>query len=418
MSHKLLSVAEARTRLLSAFSVVEKDNVPLIQATGRVLCNDIVSEIDLPNFHNSSMDGFAVRSIDVRNASSVNPISLSIVADIPAGKIIDTPIDHGKAARIMTGAPMPPGADAVVPIEDTDQYRHHTGYESPYLVHIYRPVQPGEFIRLKGQDVSRGDVVLKTGVKLRPQDIGYLAMLGMSEVSVYRKPRVAIMSTGDELLPVGVPIEPGKVYDSNAFTLSALVDRDGGIPIYFGTATDQEEAIRELMEKAVSQGVDLILSTAGVSVGAFDYVRKVVEQFGKLSFWRVNMRPGKPLLFGHYHEIPFFGLPGNPVSAFMGFEVFVRPALLKLIGISETQYPVIRVKLLESVESDGRESYLRAIVTFQEKNWVARLAGHQGSGNFRSLVQANALLIIPSGVKSLPVGSEVEGWLLDDVREP
>jgi molybdopterin molybdotransferase len=418
VSHKLLSVAEARTRLLSAFSVVEKDNVPLIQATGRVLCNDIVSEIDLPNFHNSSMDGFAVRSIDVRNASSVNPISLSIVADIPAGKIIDTPIDHSKAARIMTGAPMPPGADAVVPIEDTDQYRHHTGYESPYLVHIYRPVQPGEFIRLKGQDVSRGDVVLKTGVKLRPQDIGYLAMLGMSEVSVFRKPRVAIMSTGDELLPVGVPIEPGKVYDSNAFTLSALVERDGGIPIYFGTATDQEEAIRELMEKAVSQGVDLILSTAGVSVGAFDYVRRVVEQFGKLSFWRVNMRPGKPLLFGHYHEIPFFGLPGNPVSAFMGFEVFVRPALLKLIGISETQYPVIRFKLLESVESDGRESYLRAIVTFQEKNWVARLAGHQGSGNFRSLVQANALLIIPSGVKSLPVGSEVEGWLLDDVREP
>jgi molybdopterin molybdotransferase len=265
--------------------------------------------------------------------------------------------------------------------------------------------------------VKKGEIIFRAGIRLRPQDIGYLAMLGIPKVSVYRKPQVAIISTGDELIPVGVSLEPGKIYDSNAYTLSALISREGGNPIYLGIAVDKETAIQELFERAISLNVDLVLSSAGVSVGAFDYVRKIIEQYGELSFWRVNMRPGKPFLFGHYHQTPFVGLPGNPVSAYVGYEVFVRPAILKMVGIKELYRPVIRVQLLENVESDGRESYLRAIVRSQNEGWVAKLTGHQGSGNLYSLVQANALLIIPSGVKSLPIGCEVDAWLLDEIHE-
>lgn len=417
MTKDLLSVSKARQQLLSMFSPVGRETVSLPQALGRVLPQNIVSEIDLPSFDNSSMDGFAVRSADVSDASLENPVRLTVVANISAGQVHESIINHSETARIMTGAPMPPGADAVVPVEDTDRYVEQTNRLDPNFknVQIYRPAEIGEFVRPRGQDVKVGELVLKWGIKLRPQDVGYLATLGIAEVSVIKRPRIAIISTGDEVLPIGASLEPGKIYDSNAYSLSALVERTGGEPIYLGIAPDNEEAIHQFLDKAVSYGVDLILSTAGVSVGAFDYVRMVVEQYGKLSFWRVDMRPGKPLLFGFYRNIPIIGLPGNPVSAFVGFEVFVRPALLKLMGIRELQRPVINLQLLEPVESDGRESYLRAVVTSRGGNWCASLTGHQGSGNLYSLVQANALLIIPSGVKSLPIGAEVGAWLLDEV---
>ncbi|MBE0409602.1 MAG: molybdopterin molybdotransferase MoeA [Anaerolineales bacterium] len=414
---ELLSVADASARLLKDFSPVGSETLSITEAVGRVITHDVISIIDLPAFNNSSMDGFAVRSADIRAASIENPIELSIIADIPAGKVIESTIKPGEAARIMTGAALPPGADTVVPVEDTDQFDELTRMILPYRgrAKIFRSLQPGDYVRKKGEDINRGDTVLPSGSKLRPQDIGYMAMLGISEVSVYLKPRVAIFSTGDELLQAGESLRPGKVYDSNAYTLSALVEREGGSPIYLGIAADEEQSIRDMFDMAVSQRADLILSTAGVSVGAFDYVRKIVEEYGTLFFWRVNMRPGKPILFGYMHDIPFFGLPGNPVSAFVGFEVFVRPALQKMIGIKEIQRPFVHANLMEEVKSDGRESYLRAIVSPQEDRWVARLTGHQGSGNLLSLVQANALLIIPSGVKSLPIGSEVKAWLLEDV---
>jgi molybdopterin molybdotransferase len=415
----MLSVAEAREKLLDVFSLVGTEILPISQAMGRVITNNVISSIDLPGFNNSSMDGFAVRSNDVQDASHDNPITLSIIADVPAGKVMNSLINSGEAARIMTGAVLPPGADAVVPIEDTDHYERFNNNDAKYpnLVDIFQPTLPGKFIRPIGQDVKKGEIIFRAGIRLRPQDIGYLAMLGIPKVSVYRKPQVAIISTGDELIPVGVSLEPGKIYDSNAYTLSALISREGGNPIYLGIAVDKETAIQELFERAISLNVDLVLSSAGVSVGAFDYVRKIIEQYGELSFWRVNMRPGKPFLFGHYHQTPFVGLPGNPVSAYVGYEVFVRPAILKMVGIKELYRPVIRVQLLENVESDGRESYLRAIVRSQNEGWVAKLTGHQGSGNLYSLVQANALLIIPSGVKSLPIGCEVDAWLLDEIHE-
>jgi molybdopterin molybdotransferase len=413
----LLSVAEAREKLLDSFSEVETESVPLAQAAGRVIAADVVSQIDLPLFANSSMDGFAVLSEDVAASHPDQPVVLQVVADIPAGQLSPISIKTGQAARIMTGAPLPPGADAVVPVEDTDHYQRgvEPGSAAPEQVRIFQSAEKGAYIRSKGIDVRSGETVLFSKSRLRPQDLGLLAMLGQADILVYRRPKVLIFSTGDELLPVEQPLTPGKIHDSNSYTLSASITRDSGEAHYLGIARDREEDVRNLLEKALERGADLIISSAGVSVGAFDYVRQVVEQNGRMEFWRVNMRPGKPLAFGSYQEIPFIGLPGNPVSAFIGYEVFVRPALHKLAGLSESKRVVHTVTLEEPVNSDGRESYLRAVVNVKDGSYSARLTGHQGSGNLLSLVQANALLIIPSGVKSLPAKAEVEAWFLDKV---
>jgi molybdopterin molybdotransferase len=413
----LLSVAEARQLLLERFSPVEAEPISLGQAAGRVLARAIVSELDLPLFANSSMDGFAVRAADLHGAAAGRPVQLRVVADVPAGQLSPVPVGGGEAARIMTGAPLPAGADAVIPVEDTDQYRpgNLTAVPAPGNVRVFRAVGEGAYVRPRGQDVRAGEVVLTTGARLRPQDVGLLAMLGITEVPVYRRPRVAMLSTGDELLPVDIPLLPGKIHDSNAHMLSAAVIQDGGEAVYLGIAPDREEAVEALLEQAADSQADLIISSAGVSVGAFDFVRSVVERRGRLEFWRVNMRPGKPLAFGRYRQIPFIGLPGNPVSAFVGYEVFVRPGLLKLAGREEGARPAVRVTLDEALESDGRESYLRAVIRLENGRRSASLTGHQGSGNLLSLVQANALLIIPSGVKSLPAGAEVEAWLFGEL---
>jgi molybdopterin molybdotransferase len=411
----LLSVSEARQHLLKAFSPVQPESIPLIDSHGRVLAEQVTSPIDLPIFDNSSMDGFAVRAEDIAQANAGKPVVLRVVVDIPAGTLAAHSIESGEAGRIMTGAPLPSGADAIVPVENTDHYRpgEKTGTNVPETVQIFSPVNAGAFVRSKGQDVRAGQVVLHSGARLRPQDLGLLAMLGCAEVSAFRRPRVAMFSTGDELLPVHMALEPGMIHDSNAYTLSSQVLRDGGQPVYLGIAPDREEEVEALLERAVAEQADLIVSSAGVSVGAFDFVRSVVERHGHLTFWRVNMRPGKPIAFGSYRGTPFIGLPGNPVSAFVGYEVFVSFALNRLAGLPDKPRPVLSTRLLEPVESDGRESYLRAIAYIDNGSWFARLTGHQGSGNLLSLVQANALLIIPSGVKSLPIGAEVQAWLLE-----
>jgi len=410
---ELLDVSEARQKLLEVFEPVGGQRVPLAQSAGRVLAANIHSDYDLPPFANSSMDGFAVRVDDLHTASREKPVTLPVVADIPAGEVTDLELQPGQSVRIMTGAPVPAGAEAVIPVEDTDFNARQPGLPAPARVSVYRPVVSGENIRPRGMDIHTGEIVLPAHQRLRPQDVGLLAMLGVKEVPVFKRPRVALFSTGDELLPVEEPLRGGKIHDSNAYILSAQIERYGAEAVYMGIAKDLEDAVSDVLEKAAREEVDLILSSAGVSVGAFDFVRKVVEENGRLGFWRVNMRPGKPLAFGHYRNIPFVGLPGNPVSAFVGFEVFVRPALVKLSGALDWVRPAQRVTLSQAIESDGRESYLRAVVVFNEGKWVARLTGHQGSGNLRSLVQANALLIIGSGVKSLPSGAEVDAWILD-----
>jgi molybdopterin molybdotransferase len=237
-------------------------------------------------------------------------------------------------------------------------------------------------------------------------------MLGYADIEVYKKPRVALLSSGDELLEVNAPLESGKIRDSNSYMLAALIESAGAEVVRLGVAKDTRESVTGLLEKAAAEKVDLILSSAGVSVGAYDFVKEVIEANGALDFWRVNMRPGKPLAFGEYRQIPFIGLPGNPVSAFVGFEVFVRPTLGRLGGLSDGSRHMVKVRSGEEILSDGRESYLRAVLHEENGVTVARLTGHQGSGNLLSLVQADALLIIPAGVKCVPAGEEVGAWLL------
>jgi len=409
----MLSVSEARERILAVFEPVEATTLPLARAAGRVLANDIHAQIDLPPFDNSSVDGFAVMSADIREASANAPKILNVATDIRAGDYSSIALKHGEAARIMTGAAIPPGADTVVMVEDTDFNNRTPGTEAPEFVSILKSLSAGENIRRHGADLHLGDRVLTAGKRLRAQEIGLLAMLGIAEVPVYRRPKMALLSSGDELISVDVPLLPGKIHDANSYILSALAEAYGAELIQLGIATDTDVDVRAKMEMAVKEAVDVIVSSAGVSVGAFDYIKSVVESDGELDFWKVDMRPGKPLAFGKVKDIPFFGLPGNPVSAFVGFEIFVRPALQKLSGLTPKPYLRQKARLLETVESDGRESYLRAIVTEENDHLVARLTGHQGSGNIFSLVQANALLIVPSGVKSLPANSDIDTWLLE-----
>ena len=401
----MLSVSEARERILAVFQPLDSQVEKLDRASGRVLARDVIAGTDLPLFDNSSVDGFILHEADL-----AIPRTLKVIADIRAGDHFETPIGPGEAARIMTGAALPPGSGAVVMVEDTDFQVRIAGTPAPQTVTACKPIKPGENIRHRGDDLHKGDQVISAGIRLRPQEIGLLAMLGCAEVTVHRKPRIGLLSSGDELLPVDASLAPGMIHESNSYTLAAQAETTGVDLVNLGIAADDEADVRARLEQAVEARVDLIVSTAGVSVGAFDFVRTVIEETGELDFWKVNMRPGKPLAFGRIRGIPFIGLPGNPVSAFIGFEVFVKPALDKLSGLVCQERPIQTALLAEALESDGRESYLRAIVSQEDGHLVARLTGHQGSGNIFSLVRANALLIVPSGVKSLPANSDVEIW--------
>ncbi len=410
----LLPVKEAIHRMLEQFVAVPATVVPLEQAAGMVLALDVISAIDLPPFTNSGMDGFAVIAQDTATASEEHPVQLHVIMDIPAGSVPDREIQPGLSARIMTGAMLPSGANAIVPIEDTNFNRAAVDSPLPESVLIRRPAQKDAYLRPKGQDLHPGEVVLKKGRRLTAQDLGMLATLGLATVNVFRKPRIALLSSGDELISPTEPLRPGKIRDSNSYTLAALCEQNGAEVIRLGTVQDDPDQIRDRLEIAIHRSADMILTSAGVSVGAFDYVRSVIEQNGNLTFWRVNMRPGKPVAFGSYRGIPLIGLPGNPVSAFVGFQVLVVPVLNRLCGLPFIQRRKMSVLLAEPIESDGRESYLR--VTLSEKcgKITATLAGHQGSGNLFSLVKAHAFVIIPAGVTSLRAEAEVEAWILDE----
>ncbi len=335
-----------------------------------------------------------------------------MVADIPAGSAPNVILAQGQAARIMTGAQIPEGADAVIPVEDTDFSSQAAGTLAPKTVSFTKHIKPGDNVRLRGIDLREGDIVLHKGRRLKPQDLGLLAMLGIANVAVHKKPRVALFSSGDELIDVNAPLTAGKIHDSNSYVMKALLQNAGVDVMALGVAKDTRESVDALLQKTVNEDLDLIISSAGVSVGAFDFVKEAIESQGRLDFWRVNMRPGKPLAFGEYQGKPFIGLPGNPVSAFVGFEVFVRPVLGKLSGQLDGSSHTVKVRCAELIESDGRESYLRATIREENGIQIAELTGHQGSGNLLSLVQAGALLIIPAGVKCVPVGQEVDAILL------
>lgn len=408
-----LSVAEALTLILSRFSALPSESVPLLDALGRVLAAPVIARESLPPFANSSMDGYALRAADVASAAKDSAVSLRVVGDIAAGSGDLIEIAPGTAARIMTGAPVPPGADAVVPVEDTDEPWRDAHRALPERIAIHRAVQAGDYVRYPGEDIRAGTRVLDAGHVLRPQEIGVLASLGVAQVAVVRRPRVGILATGDELVPVEDELTPGKIRDSNGYAQAAQVLALGGLPVALGVARDTEADVGEKLDAAVAERLDLLISSAGVSVGAYDVVKAVLDKGGSVALWRVRMRPGKPLAFGTYGGIPYLGLPGNPVSAMVSFERFARPAILKMAGHSQLERPSVRAVLREDVRSDGRESYLRAVVTKDERGFVATTTGSQGSHIMTSLVKANALLIVPEGMIDVPAGTPLTALMID-----
>ena len=411
---ELLDIREAQKRILAVIRKPQQERCASESARGRVLAENILSPLDLPPFENSSMDGFAVHSADLQHASAAAPVVLPVRFDIPAGEQERKTLAVGTAARILTGAPVPIGADAVIPVEKTDQNKLSQANPLPSMVAFYAAADPGDNIRFVGEDVQKEQMVLSQGRLLTPQDVGLLISIGIREVKVTQKARIAVFSSGDELLRPEEPLSAGKIYDANRYVLTGMFEAAGAEVIQLDIARDDPQSITKVLSQVSQNPPDLIVSSAGVSVGAFDYVRQVIEENGNLTFWRVNMRPGKPVAFGAYQGIPFIGLPGNPVSAYIGALVFVLPVVRHLHGLPPFAQPLVKAILDDPLESpDGRESYYRGIL--RDKNGVlhAGLTGHQGSGNLFSLVQANALLIVPSGVKTLPAGAEISAWPLD-----
>jgi molybdopterin molybdotransferase len=410
-------VSQARALIQDGVVPLPAESVPLPEALGRVLAEAVPAGFNLPPFDNSAMDGFAVRLQDLPNVLPAEGIRLPLSGDVPAGSAATGALVPGTAVRITTGAPIPPGADAVVPIEQT-VYAGEAGAVLPGHVVLMEIPERGAHIRLSGGDVRAGEIVLTRGRRLRPADLGMLAALGRSSVLAHRQPRVAMFSTGDELVELGKPLDYGKIHDSNSYMLQGLLRRCGCEPLPLEVACDKLEAVVERLESAVDQGADLIVSSAGVSVGAYDYVRRAVEQAGEIMLWRVNIRPGKPLAFGHYRHVPFLGLPGNPVSAWVTFEIFVRPLLERMQGLTEASQPLVRVTMGQPVASDGRESYFRAVVRYEGEGYHAILTGSQDSGVLSSLLKANALVVLPAGVTRLEAGDQAQAWLIDAGSKP
>lgn len=413
----MLTVDQALEKVLGAFHRLPAERVPLAEAFGRVLARDVVATQDLPPFPNSSMDGYAVRAADVATAAADQPVTLTVIEDIPAGRAPQQHLGTGQAARIMTGAMLPSGADAIVPVEQTAGggrgFRDDRALVLPAEVSILKGSSAGDYVRPVGEDIRGGQVVLREGRVLRAADLGVLAGLGMAHVEVIRRPVVAVISTGDELLTPNDPLEPGKIRDSNGYTITAAAHSLGTRATYLGISRDTTEAVRAKLEEAISMGADVILSSAGVSVGAFDVVKTVIEAMGEIGFWKVNMRPGKPLAFGQVRGVPFLGLPGNPVSALISFDVFAHPAILKLAG--KPYHPATtEAELAEPMRSDGRRTYMRVTLERTNGKLIAHSTGTQSSGALSSLVLADGLMIVPEGLTDIEAGTRLPVRLLTD----
>ncbi len=406
----MISVEEALEYILRHFKPLEPEKVSIVDALDRVLAEDIYSDMDIPPFDNSAMDGYALRATDIAGASQDSPVTLCVVADLAAGYTTDVQVEPGAAIRIMTGAPLPTGADTVVRFEDTSEgLEGKCGNE----VQIFVQVPVGEHVRPAGEDIRRGERVLPTGTVLRAQEIGVLASLGRSAVQVIRRPRVAILATGDELLTIDQPITPGKIRNSNEYSNAALVQRYGGVPIRLGIARDNVEDLTARIRHGLAQDVDLFLTSAGVSVGDYDVVKDVLNTEGEMCFWQVCMKPGKPLAFGLIQGVPLLGLPGNPVSSMVSFEQFARPAILKMQGRLRLRKPTIEAIMEDDVKNSGRRGFVRVVVEKREDGYHARTTGGQGSGVLTSMVKANGLAIVPEEVRLVKAGARLTVQMLD-----
>ena len=416
----LLPLEEARRRILADVEPLPAEEISLSDALGRVLATDAHAILTLPPWDNSAMDGFAVRSADVAAATTDAPVRLDVVGEVAAGHEPTASVGRGTAIRVLTGAMMPQGADAVVPVEDTDASEGVAAL--PDQVDIGVAVAPDRHVRHAGSDIARGDALLPAGTRISPAAVAALAAAGHSRVRVHRQPRVAVIATGDELTPIGEPLGPASIPDSNSESISAQVLVAGAETVRLGIAVDDHDAVRERLLEGIL-AADVLVATGGVSVGAHDVVKDVFEEIGSLDLWRVAIQPGKPLAYGSADRPEggrclLFGLPGNPVSSFVTFELFVRPVLRRLRGEPGTQGRLsVRAVLVDPVrKSAGRRAFIRVRLEPEPDDagrYRAHMAGGQGSHVISALAAADGLAVIPEDVSELRAGSEVEVIRLD-----
>jgi molybdopterin molybdotransferase len=413
----LISVEEALSKILDFIEVLESEEKPLLECLGQVLAEDVYAPFNVPPQDNSAMDGYAVQAKSIVGASYERPKVLRVVGEIAAGCVTELKVEPGTAVRIMTGAFVPEGADAVVPFEYTDEVDRKQRSASRDEIGIRVSLPEASNIRRGGENIAKGALVMKQGMLLRPAEIGVLASLGKAIVSVIRRPVIGILATGNEVMEITQPILPGKIYNSNSYSLAAQVLRYGGIPKLLGIAPDDVEQLA----LAVRHGLDcdILVTSGGVSLGDYDVVKQVLVAEGNISFWTVRMKPGKPLAFGVFKrddgkKIPHLGLPGNPVSSMISFEVFVRPAILRMMGRSNLAMPSVTAIMEDPVENDdGRRLFARVVVTKRDGKYFARLTGPQGSGILSSMARANGLAVVPESTKEVKSGGKVEVMMFD-----
>jgi molybdenum cofactor synthesis domain-containing protein len=416
----LLSLEVALGRMLDRLQPLSATTVGVDEALGRVLAEPIVAHGAMPPWDNSAMDGFAVQAADVVGATRRWPKTLRVVGESSAGHVPEVEVRSGTAARILTGAMIPAGADAVVPVEDTDASAGMA--DLPESVTIRAPAALGANVRAAGSDLHQGDRLLEPGIRISPAVVAVIVAAGHGAVRVHRRPRVAVLATGDELVEAGVPLDPGQIHDSNAPAIAAQARLVGADVRRLGIAPDSLAEVERRLAEAVAWA-DVIVASGGVSVGARDVVKAAFERFGELDLWRVAIQPGKPLAFGRAvgpdgGYVLFFGLPGNPVSTFVTFELFVRPVLRRLAGDHDPlARDAVRARLTAAMtKAHGRRAFLRVVLQPDPEAsgaWLAVSAGGQGSHVLSALAVANGLAIIPEGVDGLPAGAEVDVWRLE-----
>ena len=404
----MIEVKKAREIILNSITYnISCEYINIDQASGRVLREDIISDIDIPPFDNSAMDGYAVRAEDIQNASYNTPVQLKIIDEIPAGHLPRRKVYSGEASLIMTGAIMPDGANCVVIVE------HTMAGKNKDEVKIFYPGKPGDNIRIRGEDIKKGEKVLESGIILKSSDIGLLAALGKKKVKVSKKPKVAILASGDELVDIDTPLVPGKIRCSNNYMLASLVTKYGGIPYNLGIAQDNiEDMIAHLN---MGKDADIIITTGGISVGKYDIVKETLEKLGsEFKFWKVAMKPGKPLAFCIWNNKPVFALPGNPISSLVSFEQFVRPALWKICGKRELNLPRVMAKLDNEIKKKkGIKYFARCRVYIKENELRATIQGPHGSNMLKPLTRTNGLAIIPEDIIEVKKEDTIEIELIE-----
>jgi molybdopterin molybdotransferase len=393
------SFEEARAIILDHVGVLDAEVAPLLASVGRVLAEDVVSPCDLPRWDNSAMDGYAVRAAD-----AAAPVDLRIAGYVPAGSHSSEAVAPGTAARILTGAPVPAGADSIVPVEETE--------ERDGRVFLAQPVRPGAHVRRKGEDIREGETILRRGTVVGPPEVSLLAAFSRLSVPVVRRPRVAILSTGDELVEPGSPLSPGLIHDSNGLAVAAAVAQLGAEPVRLGIARDDRASLRERLAEGLR--ADALVTTAGVSMGDRDLVREVLGELSvRQVFWKVDIKPGRPTAFAVHGSRPVFSLPGNPVSTLLTFDQFVRPALLKMMGHREVLRPLVQAVFDEDLaRKPGRVSFLRVRLERRDRGLVARTSGNQETGILKTMLRADGVAIIPADRGALRAGDVVDVQVL------